>query len=570
MNLNSTILEVDNLRIECRTDDTFQEVVHGISFSLQKGETLGILGESGSGKSLSCLAILQLLEKNAIKVTQGSILYHAENHSFDLLKLSEKEIQKVRGNRIGMIFQEPMTSLNPVKKCGKQVVEALQTHTKISFKEAKAKVLELFKEVMLPTPERIFNSYPFQLSGGQKQRVVIAMALICNPDILIADEPTTALDVTVQKNILELLKKLQERYQMGIIFISHDLGVIQQVAHRVMVLYQGRVVEQNTRENLLQNPQEAYTQGLLAAKPSMNSERLLHLPTVNDFVNKKELSQQTENLEERKERHQEIYSQKPIIRLENVVVSFPVKKNFWGKTVNSFQAVNKLSFSLYKGETLGLVGESGCGKTTLGRTILQLIKNQEGNIFYHEKALNQLSDSEMRKLRCEMQIVFQDPYASLNPRMTIGEILQEPMSVHKIYNTALERENRAFELLELVGIERQSFRRYPHQFSGGQRQRIAIARALALNPKFIICDESVSALDVSVQAQVLNLLNELKKEFGLTYLFISHDLSVVKYMSDRMVVMQSGNIVEMGEADLIYENPSSAYTQKLIDSIPLV
>ena len=564
--MHEKILEINDLSVSFANEGVEREVVHKISFSIEKGKTLGIVGESGSGKSVTSLAIMQLLTSSA-KINHGEILFYtSEDKPVNLLSLNAKEMKDFRGKRISMIFQEPMTSLNPVMRCGKQVMEILFIHEKISKKEAKQRVLELFKEVMLPDPEKAFGSYPHQLSGGQKQRIMIAMALACRPDILIADEPTTALDVTVQKTILELLKKLQERYRMGIIFISHDLSVVAQLAHEVIVLLKGEIVEKNETVQLFSNPQHPYTKGLLACRPSL-TEKPLYLKTVSDFLSEKE---NTPTKEIPCNNFCPNYEDTPILKLNNISVDYPIKRNLFGKITSFFHAVNDISLNVYESETLGLVGESGCGKTTLGRTILQLIENSSGSIEYKGVKLNTLSQKELRHVRKNLQIIFQDPYSSLNPRLTVGDTLMEPMQVHNVGKNDKERKQRALDLLQKVNLSEEHFYKYPHEFSGGQRQRICIARALALEPELIICDESVSALDVSVQAQVLNLLNDLKRSFKFTYIFISHDLSVVKFMSDRMAVMQAGKIVELGNADDIYRNPQNPYTKKLIDSIPQI
>jgi peptide/nickel transport system ATP-binding protein len=468
-----------------------------------------------------------------------------------------------------MIFQEPMTSLNPVHTCGKQVMEALKTHESMTEAEAYDKALALFEEVKLPRPDKIMNSYPHEVSGGQKQRVMIAMALACKPSLLIADEPTTALDVTIQKGILDLLKKMQQKYGMTIIFISHDFGVISQICDDVLVLYKGEVVEQNTAAEVLKAPKHPYTKGLLACRPPME-HRPLRLPTVADYLSDKDFHQTIETKAERAARHKEIYSQAPLLEVRNLSVEYPLKKNIFGKVLQKLVAVDDVSFDVYNGETLGLVGESGCGKTTLGRAILQLIEHSSGKVIYKGMDLNKLSAKTLRQLRPKIQIIFQDPYSSLNPRISVGNAIMEPMKVFKIGKSDAERKERVIKILNEVGLEAQHFSRYPHEFSGGQRQRVCIARALALEPELVICDESVSALDVSVQAQVLNLLNELKTKFNFTYIFISHDLSVVKFLSDRMLIMQKGKIIEMGDADDIYSNPKNEYTQNLIASVPKV
>lgn len=565
---NQKIIQVEDLKISFLRQKQWFEVVKGISFSIERGEIVGLVGESGSGKSVSSLAIMGLLPEKYSKINAGKILFYKDNDNFiDLTSLSDKEYQSYRGKRIAMIFQEPMTALNPVQKCGKQVMEMILLHNNISKDKAKQRVLELFKEVLLPDVERVFNSYPFELSGGQKQRVMIAMAISCNPDLLIADEPTTALDVTVQKTILDLLKFIQAKYGIGVLFITHDLGVIKQIADRVIVLYKGEIVEQGKIDDVFYNPQHSYTKGLIASRPPID-KRPKRLLTVSDFLDKNTFSQEIISKEEREKAHKLLYSQEPILRVRDLLVEYVIEKNLFGKVKEKLTAVNKVSFDVFRGETLGLVGESGCGKTTIGRAILQLIELSSGNIEFEGKLLNEMKGEELRRIRKDIQIIFQDPYSSLNPRLTIGQAIEEPLIVHKLYDNAKQRKERVISLLEKVGLDASQYDRYPHQFSGGQRQRIGIARSLALEPKIIICDESVSALDVSVQAQVLNLLNDLKKDFGFTYIFISHDLSVVKYMSDRMIVMQKGNIVEKGEADSIYANPQTKYTQNLINSIP--
>jgi peptide/nickel transport system ATP-binding protein len=566
--LEKELLHINNLTVEFKNENGFHKAVDGISFAVGKGEILGIVGESGSGKSVTSLAIMKLLAIPPAKISSGEILFNAADINVEILNLSEKEMRKIRGNEIGMIFQEPMTSLNPVMKCGKQVMEVIRLHQKVSKAEAKTKTIHLFNEVMLPQPETVFEKYPHELSGGQKQRVMIAMAISCNPLLLIADEPTTALDVTVQKTILELLKNLQRKHNMSVIFITHDLGVVAEIADKIAVMYKGKIVEMGNAKEIIRSPQHPYTKGLMACRPNMET-RLEKLPTVGDFMqNADSFDYKSISTEERFKNHNIIYHQTPILSIKELNVDFVTQRNIFGRITASFKAVKNISFDVFEGETLGLVGESGCGKTTLGRSILQLIEASSGKIVYKGKTLTELSSQEMRKLRQKLQIIFQDPYSSLNPRITIGNAIMEPLKVHNLYQSDKQRKNRAIELLERVDMNESQFNRYPHEFSGGQRQRICIARTLALNPELIICDESVSALDVSVQAQVLNLLNELKKDFKFTYIFISHDLSVVKFMSDRMIVMQKGEIVEMGESDAIYRNPASDYTRKLISSIP--
>jgi peptide/nickel transport system ATP-binding protein len=576
------LLQVKNLVTEFKSDNELIKAVNDISFTLHKGETIGIVGESGSGKSVTSLSIMQLIPNPPGRVSGGEILYHSKKNGIKNLRtLSNQEMRTYRGNEIAMIFQEPMTSLNPVYSCGTQVMEAIILHQKINKKEAKQKTLHLFSQVQLPDPERMFDAYPHEISGGQKQRVMIAMAMSCNPRILIADEPTTALDVTVQKNILDLMLQLQKEHEMGIMFITHDLGVIAELADVVMVMYKGKVVEQGPVLEIFTNPQHPYTKSLLACRPPLD-KRILRLPVSSDFMKVDEQGQMIEiakrvsesinsvivSKEQRLTEHKELYARKKIVEIKNIKTYFPKHKSFFGKTTDWLKAVDDVTLDVYEGETLGLVGESGCGKTTLGRTILRLNEPTSGEIYFEQKNVLAYSPKEMRALRKDMQIIFQDPYSSLNPRISIGKSIMEPMQVHNMLSSTQERKDRVLELLKKVGLEEKHFNRYPHEFSGGQRQRVCIARALALNPKFIICDESVSALDVSVQAQVLNLLNDLKREFKFTYIFISHDLSVVKFMSDRMAVMNKGKIVELGEADSIYMNPQTDYTKKLINSIP--
>ncbi len=576
------LLEVKNLVTEFKSDGELMKAVNDVSFTLHKGETIGIVGESGSGKSVTSLSIMQLIPNPPGRVSGGDIIYHSKSKGVvNLRNIPAEEMRSFRGNEIAMIFQEPMTSLNPVYTCGNQVMEVILLHQKISKKEAKKKTLKLFEQVQLPDPERIFSVYPHQISGGQKQRVMIAMAMSCNPRVLIADEPTTALDVTVQKTILDLMLQLQREHEMGIMFITHDLGVIAELADKVMVMYKGKVVEQGPVLEIFSNPKHPYTKSLLACRPPLD-KRLMRLPVSADFMKTDDAGNMIEipttvseainsviiTKEHRDNEHKELYSRSKILEIQNIKTYFPKNKTFFGKTIDYVKAVDDVTLDVYEGETLGLVGESGCGKTTLGRTILRLNEPTEGKIFFQHNDLLRLKPNDMRQLRKDMQIIFQDPYSSLNPRITVGEALMEPMQVHNILSNNNQRKEKVYELLKKVGLEEKQFSRYPHEFSGGQRQRVCIARALSLNPKFIICDESVSALDVSVQAQVLNLLNDLKREFKFTYIFISHDLSVVKFMSDRMCVMNKGKIEEMGDADQIYLNPQSDYTKNLISSIP--
>ena len=550
-------LTVQDLSIQFDTPLGQQHAVKNISFSLKKGETLGIVGESGSGKSVTALAMLQLLSD---KVLINGVVQSTSNRN--LLTISASELQEIRGKEIAMIFQEPMTSLNPIMSCGAQITEAIQQHQKVSSTVAKEQVLELLRQVQLEEVERIFEAYPHQLSGGQKQRIMIAMALSARPSILIADEPTTALDVTVQKDILSLLNQLKAQYQFSIIFISHDLGVIKQMADRVLVMRAGHIVEKGTVAEIFNNPQHIYTKGLLACRPAQHFD-LSKLPTLDTIEN-----EQVIPLKDTVARKQQLAQQPILLKVDNLSTWYPAKKNFFGKTTAYVKAVNQVSFEIIKGETFGLVGSSGCGKSTLGRTLLGLEESQAGSVWYQEKDLMTLSETEWRTWRKRLQIIFQDPYSSLNPVQPIGDAIMEPMKVHGLWKNDLARKNKAIDLLETVGLEADHFLRFPHEFSGGQRQRICIARALALEPEFIICDECVSALDVSVQAQIINLLIDLRTKFDLTYIFISHDLSVVRFISDRIMVMRSGKVVEIGDATQIYDKPKSIYTRELIDAIP--
>lgn len=575
------LLEVKNLVTEFKTEEGHVKAVNDISFNVYRGETIGIVGESGSGKSVTSLSIMRLIPNPPGRIASGQIIYHTQDgKQIDLVKLQESDMRKYRGNEISMIFQEPMTSLNPVFTCGDQVKEAIMLHQKLNKAEATKVTLKMFEKVQLPNPQRILDAYPHQLSGGQKQRVMIAMAMSCNPNLLIADEPTTALDVTVQATILDLMNQLRKEIDSSILFITHDLGVIAEIADRVLVMYKGKIVEQGTVLDIFSNPKHPYTRSLLACRPPLGI-RLKKLPTVVDFMReengeiielstsvKDAINAQIISKEETDARREKLLIGKPILEVKNLKTWFPSKKSFFGKTTEWVKAVDDVSFTVQEGETLGLVGESGCGKTTLGRTILRLAPAMEGEIIFDGKNILEMNNADLTDMRKDMQIIFQDPYSSLNPRMTIGSAIQEPMTVHGVLKNEIERKDRVLELLEKVNMKPEHYNRYPHEFSGGQRQRICIARALALNPKFIICDESVSALDVSVQAQVLNLLIHLREEFKFTYIFISHDLSVVKFMSDRMVVMNKGKIEEMGPSDEIYNHPKQAYTQRLIAAIP--
>lgn len=584
MNKQDVILTVNNLQVDFKGDGGLVNAVRDISFELRQGETIGIVGESGSGKSVTALAIMGLLPQTG-KVS-GEILFAHDRQTgaqvIDLLKVPQRQMRHYRGDAIAMIFQEPMTSLNPLFTCGYQIVEAILQHQEVTPKQARAQAIQLFEEVRLPNPELMIDRYPHELSGGQLQRVMIAIAISCNPKILIADEPTTALDVTVQAKILELLRHIQQERQMSIIFITHDLGVISQIANQVAVMYKGKVVESGSAIDIFRQPQHPYTKGLVACRPQPEL-RLKFLPTVSDYMSEDTMGEiiakqvdgdrlnQVISISESEARSQVLQAKEPLLSVKNLCVQFPIK-GILGLDRRYFIAVDDISFDVYPGETLGLVGESGCGKTTTGRAILRLIKATRGSVVFEDKDVLKMPPQDLQRLRREMQIVFQNPYGSLNPRMSVGDAIAEPLEVHSqetpFYQNKQNRRDRVAYLLQRVGLDASAIERYPHEFSGGQRQRICIARALALNPKLIIADESVSALDVSVQAQVLNLLKELQEEFGLTYIFISHDLSVVKFMSDRIMVMNKGKIEELNSAEAIYTAPQQEYTRKLIDAIP--
>ncbi len=558
--VKTNLLTVKNLSVSFGRKNDLKEVIHDVSFSVSENGIIGIVGESGSGKSVTALAVAGLLAKKNT-LTKGTITFQNK----ELLSLSSKELRAIRGKDIAMIFQEPMSALNPSLSCGYQVSEILQHHLNYSASEAKKETIALFEKVKLPRPREIFGRYPHQISGGQMQRVMIAMAIACKPKLLIADEPTTALDVTVQKEIILLLKDLQKETGMSLIFISHDLSLVSEIADRVIVMYQGNIVEEGSVYQIFKIPKHSYTRALLAARPTLD-KRLAILPTIASLESKEFIPKEI-TPQHRAIRHKELYTKTPLLEVKNL------KKYYYNnaglfKPKKITKAVNNVSFSVFEGETLGLVGESGCGKSTLGKAILLLDKATSGSIKYRGKELNKLSASEIRLLRKEIQLIFQDPYSSLNPRLTIGASITEPMLVHNIGASKKQREKKVLELLDRVGLDESYYNRYPHELSGGQRQRVGIARTIALEPRLVICDESVSALDISVQAQVLNLLNELKDEFGFTYIFISHDLAVVKYMADQLLVMNDGKIEEIGDADEIYANPTKEYTKKLIDAIP--
>lgn len=591
------VIQIENLKTYFNTDDGVVKAVDNLSLSIKPGYTLGVVGESGSGKSVTSLTIMNLLAASA-EIYDGSISFKGK----DLINISPKEMRKMRGSDVSMIFQEPMSSLNPVHRVGDQVAEAILQHEDVSKKEAMDRVISLFDEVGIPDPEQRTKYYPHQMSGGQKQRVMIAMALACNPKLLIADEPTTALDVTIQKQILDLIRDLRDQRQMAVLFITHDLGVIAEIADEVLVMYRGKVVEQGNVLDIYENPQHPYTKGLLNCRPRLDTT-YKRLPTVSDFMDSvinsdgsatitaKEVGPERMEYFENHGRGRlfstptelEGYGfdkdpasygqdatcvsddQKPLLKVDNLKVHFPVRRGLLQRTIGYVKAVDGVSFNVYKGQTLGLVGESGCGKTTAGRAILQLVRPTSGFVEFNGQ---QISSRSIHELRKQMQIIFQDPFGSMNPRMTIQSMITEPMKIQNYGTSKQDRIDRAAALLEEVGMLPEHLRRYPHEFSGGQRQRICIARALAVEPEFIICDESVSALDVSVQAQVLNLLNDLQERRGLTYIFISHDLSVVKFMADMMAVMKEGQIVEYGPAEAIYQNPQEEYTRTLIEATP--
>jgi peptide/nickel transport system ATP-binding protein len=673
------LLTVSNLTIDFSSHRGDVRAVDNVSFELHRGETLAIVGESGSGKSVTSLALLGLIPMPPGRIASGQAIFQSSTlGETDLLKLSETELRQVRGNDIGMIFQEPMTSLNPVYTCGSQVVEVLCLHTDLSAPAAKARTIELFSEAQLPRPKSIFGSYPHEISGGQKQRVMIAMAMACRPALLIADEPTTALDVTVQAQMLRLIDDLRRQRNTAVLFITHDLGVVAEIADRILVMYRGKVVEQGRVLDIFSNPQHPYTKGLLACRPRLSVGKK-RLPVVADFMGEdasgqlfaqpapvvalenEALTDSSPEIEAQQLRDNsgttktfpvehgvlgdvprmsgsaqaftsppdplscgegapalrdevaavseealvatyssvldsaltsphvpiqtpaqssvspsprergpggEVNGTAPLLEVRNLQVYFPLRKGFFRRATDYVRAVDNVSFTLYPGETIGLVGESGCGKTTLGRALLHLTEPTAGSILFEGTDLAKLSSGNLRRRRREFQLVFQDPYAALNPMLTVGEAIWEPMRVHNVGGTRQQQKAKVLELLRTVGLREEHFQRYPHEFSGGQRQRICIARALALQPKLIVCDESVSALDVSVQAQVLNLLNDLKREFGITYLFITHDLSVARFMSDRLLVMHQGRIVESGPAAAIYANPQHEYTQGLLAAIP--
>ncbi|MEZ5046390.1 MAG: dipeptide ABC transporter ATP-binding protein [Chitinophagaceae bacterium] len=560
-------ITVENLSVSFVTDIGKTQASQDVSFTIEQGKTLALVGESGSGKSVSAMSMMQLLASPPAHYEQGKILFHIENKTLDILSLTTSELNAIRGKHMGFIFQEPMTSLNPLMQVGKQIKEVLQTHTTCTEKQIEEKTIDLLQDVQLPNPHNIMYRYPHELSGGQKQRIMIAIAIACNPALLIADEPTTALDVHVQKSILLLLRSLQKKYGMSILFITHDLNLVRDFADDTLVLFKSQVVEYAKTDILFASPQEKYTQGLIACRPSMD-KRYKFLPTVEDYLEDNMNSTVTISSEDFEKINHNQLASGAILDIEDVNIWYPTQISFFGKKTAWYKAVNGVNIQIHKGETLGLVGESGCGKTTLGKAIVKLTDITSGDILYKKQSIKTLKRDALREYRKEVQMIFQDPYSSLNPSILIGKAIEEPMHVYGL-NQSKERKEKTEELLQKVGLLPIHYNRYPHEFSGGQRQRICIARALALQPSFILCDESVSALDVSVQAQVLNLLTTLKDEYSLSYLFISHDMSVVKHISNRVAVMKKGKIVELNDADNLYQNPQHDYTKKLLDAIKL-
>jgi peptide/nickel transport system ATP-binding protein len=570
------LLSIHGLSIGFGVDGRILPGVEDISFDVRRGEIVALVGESGSGKSITALSILRLLPAPPARVLAGEIVYvRRDGQTVDLLKQPAAALRRIRGGEIAMIFQEPMTSLNPVYTCGNQVMEAIRVHRKLEAAEARREAIALFEKVRLPEPERIFRRYPHQLSGGQKQRVMIAMAMSGGPSLLICDEPTTALDVTVQKTILELIRSLQRTEDLGVIFITHDLGVVAEIADRALVLYNGRIVEQGSVDSIFRAPQHPYTKGLLNCRPALHrkGERL---PIVSDFMAGEEVTGAAlvgvgaTALVENAAGRGATSAAEVMMKVEDLRVWYPTKRSWLGKPVAFAKAVDGVTFEVRKGEVLGLVGESGCGKTTLGRALLRLVEPTGGRIVFAGVDWTGLDAAAVKERRSQIQLIFQDPYSSLNPRLRIGSAIAEAMAVHGVGSDSRDRRARVIELLEKVSLRPEHFDRYPHEFSGGQRQRIVIARALSLQPSFLICDESVSALDVSVQAQVLNLLNDLRREFGFTVVFISHDLAVIRYISDRILVMNKGKIEEMGDAEEVYSRPGTEYTRRLLEAIPRV
>ena len=558
------ICSVKNLTIKLKEGSSSRTIIRDVSFSIGPGASMGIVGESGSGKTITALSLLKLIP-HGMYISDGQIRWHGSNdQDVDLAVLDEKEIQGIRGGQISMIFQEPMTSLNPSMRCGSQIREAVSLHLGKSRKDSIRQTLELLKEVHLPAVKTFYNKYAHQLSGGQRQRIMIAMALAGNPSLLIADEPTTALDVTVQKKVLDLLDEIRRNRGMSMLFISHDLGVIRRICDSALVMYQGEVVESGRVDDLFDDPQHPYTRGLISCRPMLGS-RPGRLPTLADFLSPgpEAESQEPGATIPQRPQNEDI----PLLKVSDLHTRYVLKKSFFGKTIQSLEAVDNVGFHVCKGETLGLIGESGCGKSTLGRTLIGLIRARKGEIQYRGESVTQMRGKQLNQYRQKVQFIFQDPFSSLNPTLKIGPAIMEVLRVHSIHSGRKQRQEAVLELLDDVGLSRGFFNRYPHEFSGGQRQRIGLARALATGPELIICDESVSSLDVSVQAQILNLLNELKDKLGLTYIFISHDLAVVKYMAARILVMKDGRLVEQGSSEDLFRQPETDYTRELIDSI---
>lgn len=572
------LLEISNLNVEFYNDGRTNKVLHGINLDIRKGEIVGLVGESGSGKSVTGLSILGLLPDRQSKL-RGSIKFFNRGKILELSTMTETKFREVRGSSIAMIFQEPMSSLNPVFTCGYQVDEMTRLHLKYTRPQAREATLKLFERVGLPDIQRIYRSYPHQISGGQLQRVMIAMALSCNPDLLIADEPTTALDVTVQKKIIDLLLEIRDEFGISILFISHDLGVIKSIASRMYVMYRGRIVESGEVTKVVNHPAHLYTQGLIACRPPLGVKKD-RLPVVSDIVTIVTKGDDY-NFIPNPERNTRITENEPVhsrknaseanvlLDVKNLVVQYPMTRNFWGRPTSYLQAVDDISFQINRGEVLGIVGESGCGKSTLGRTLVNLEKPISGSAMFDGMNLFAQSASEWKKNARRIQIIFQDPYSSLNPKMKVGDAILEPIKVHRIGNSVAWQKDRVMTLLTQVGMDPATANRYPHEFSGGQRQRISIARALALEPQLLICDESVAALDVSIQAQVLNLLKDLQEKLQLTMIFITHDISVVNFIADRLCVMQKGRIVETGATYDIVNQPRNTYTRTLIEAIPV-
>ena len=555
MKLNKEILlNVNNLCVRTSENSQPQNLIDDISFDIKKNEIVGLIGESGSGKSLTSLSILRLLEKNKFNIS-GEIIFNGNN----LLDLDNNTMMEIRGSEISMIFQEPMSALNPTMKIGEQIFEVFKAHEYLSFENTTKRIKKLIKKVKLDNVENLLDKYPHQISGGQKQRVMIVMALSCNPQLLIADEPTTALDVTIQKEIIEILKNLQKSEKLSILFISHDLRLISNISDKILIMKNGKIIEQGSNKNIINYPKENYTKALLSLIIH-DKKRLKKLPTVESFD--KNFKEEVETKKERNKRIKNIYSGKPILEIKNVSKFYNTSKNLF-RNNKSFNALSQISLKLFKGETLGLIGESGSGKTTLSNAILKIHEFEKGEILFKGKDISKIKERELLEFRKNVQIIFQDPYASLNPLQNIFQIISEPIKFHRI---CLKNEvyEKCKELISDVGLNENFLSRYPHELSGGQRQRVCIARAISVNPEVLICDESVSALDVSIQATVLNLLNLLKKKYNFTYIFISHDLSVVKYMSDKIIVLYNGKIVDYQDADLLFEKPKDNYTKKLI------